>query len=221
MAEVLGEAELRRSRSLAKLQRYNVPHIDHLPYIETEDETHRRAPQEVGLRIICLALVSMKGAGADHQFVLDGIRHYGVKDDLSPNERDFVFDPQPSDHLKLQFSWRVEAAHALLWSVGLVETLLFPSDTCDWNGFWEGFHKGNRVEFLQRLDLRTQGIILDEADLIYRLHWAIRDAGLGGLNPPAGLNSSVVMERHYALNWLIAPVLASERYTWDEVPTDT
>ncbi len=219
MAGFVGEAELRRLRSLSKLQQHNIQIIDHLPTIETVQETRRRTPREVGPRVLCLALVSMKGAGADHQFVLEGVQHFDVRDDLSPDESAFVFDPQPSDHTMLQFSWRVEAAHALMWSLGLVDTLLYPSTTCDWNAFWDGFHRTTRTEFLEKLSLREQAAILDEADLIYRIHWAARDAELNGLDPPAGLNSSVVLERHYALNWLAAPIDAG--YPWDDVPTDT
>ncbi len=219
MADITGEAELRRLRSAKKLLQHSIQRGDHLPCIETEGETLRREPDEVGLRIICLALVSMKGAGADHRFVLDGVQHYDVQDDLSPDEKSFIFNPQPSDHQMLQLSWRVEAANALLWSVGLVEALSYPSDTCDWNTFWKSFHQDDRSEFLQGLELRPQSIILDEADLIYRLHWAVRNASLSRREPPAGLNSNVVMERHHALNWLVAP--ADEPYPWDEVPTDT
>jgi len=219
MAETVGEAESRRTRSIAKLIQHDVPYILHLPMIETEDETLRRKTDEVGLRIICLALVSMKGAGADHGFVLEGVQHYGVHDDLSPDEADLVYNPQPSDHQMLQLSWRVEAAHALLWSVESVETLSYPSSTTDWNAFWETFHEGNRVDFLQGWELRPQDILLDEADLIYRLHWAAREAGLNGREGPAGLYTCVVMERHYALNWLVAPL--DDPYPWDSVPTHT
>ena len=61
--------------------------------------------------------------------------------------------------------------------------------------------------------------ILDEADLIYRLHWAVRHADLNGRPIPLPLNRDMVMERHHALNWLIVP--REEPYPWDEIPTDT
>jgi hypothetical protein len=59
--------------------------------------------------------------------------------------------------------------------------------------------------------------ILDQADLIYRYHWAVVDARVKGKQPPAGLDPGIVYERHYALNWLI-------RYSdqeWDDISTDT
>ena len=57
--------------------------------------------------------------------------------------------------------------------------------------------------FMAQAKLRDIASILDEADLIYRYHWACVDARLKQAPMPAGLNPSVVMERHAALNWLI------------------
>lgn len=213
------EAAARRERSISYLAAYSVPYIDHLPNIDVEEETLRRTATEVGVRAICLALVSMKGAGADNDFVLDGAHHYDVVNNFTPEERRFLFAGNPSENDKIQFSWRVEAAHALLWAVEIVDDLRFPSEPCDWNAFWELFHNAERDPFLSRLNLRPQSSILDQADLIYRLHWATRDASLTGREPPSRLSNSVVMERHHALNWLIAP--EEEPYPWDEVPTDT
>ena len=65
--------------------------------------------------------------------------------------------------------------------------------------------------------LRAKTRILDEADLIYRYHWAIRDALRRG-NPSSGsLHPGVVMERHKAFNWLIG----YQGQDWEDVSTDT
>ncbi len=219
MSQAKDEQNLRRERSFSRLKQHQVPYIEHLPPIEPEAQTHRRTSSEIGLRIICLALVSMKGAGADHDFILNGVRHYGVMDDFSPSERYFLLETEPTEHNKLQFSWSVEAAHALLWSVRQVDELDFPTAPCDWNAFWKGFHECDRDTFLGRLSLRQQAVILDETDLIYRLHWASRDADLTGRAQPSKLNLSVVMERHKALNWLTTHI--DDAIHWDDVPTDT
>lgn len=219
MTESNNEQNLRRERSLSYLRRHDVPYIEHLPNIDAEADTTRRRAHDVGLRVLCLALISMKGAGADHDFVLEGALHYDVMQDFSPLERRFLLDKQPTENEKLQFSWCVEAAHALLWSVQQIDSLTYPAGPCDWNAFWEGFHRDGRAPFLERLNLREQSVILDEADLIFRLHWASKDADLNGRAQPAKLNRSVVMERHKGLNWLTAP--ADEPYLWDDVPTDT
>lgn len=168
------EAEIRKAGSIARLKAHNVPFIDHLPRIETVEDTERRTSEDVRLRLICLALTSMKGSGADHGFILEGAQHYGVKKEISSNESAFIFDPEPSDHAKLQYSWRAEAGHALLWAAGRYDELLFPSTSCDWNAFWSIFLNGDRTSFLNDVLLRTQSEILDESDFKYRLHWAGR-----------------------------------------------
>ena len=69
MTCVFEEAAARKSRSIARLDAAGIPWIDHLPPIEPEAKVLRRSAEEIGLRTICLALVSMKAAGADTDFV--------------------------------------------------------------------------------------------------------------------------------------------------------
>ena len=63
---------------------------------------------------------------------------------------------------------------------------------------------------------RTKAEILDANDLYYRMDWTCVDARVNGheLN---GLNSSVVFERHYALNWLVNYM----EQEWDDISCDT
>lgn len=213
------EADARRLRSIAQLVERGVPYIDHLPNKDDEQYTHRRSNEEVGLRILCLALVSMKGANADHDFIHEGVKHFNVIDEFSPNELAFILDKEPNARTKTQFAWRVEAAHALLWAAGLVQDFTYPSKACDWQRFWSDMQDKDREPFLAKINLRSQAEILDQADLIYRFHWAARDANLVGKTPPAQLDLDVVMERHTALNWLIVP--KDEPYPWDEISNDT
>jgi hypothetical protein len=49
------------------------------------------------------------------------------------------------------------------------------------------------------------------------MNWACVNARVKGEAPSAGLNQSVVYERHYALNWLIKYM----DQEWDKVSTDT
>lgn len=71
--------------------------------------------------------------------------------------------------------------------------------------------------FRQKAKLRTKKEILDQADLILRINWACVSARVKNESAPSGLNSSVVYERHYSLNWLIN-YMSQE---WDKVTTDT
>ena len=65
--------------------------------------------------------------------------------------------------------------------------------------------------------LRPAAEVLDVLDLTYRLHWAARRARADRRGPPAGVSPGVVLERHYALRWLVR----SDESDWDEVQTPT
>jgi len=70
---------------------------------------------------------------------------------------------------------------------------------------------------LKKAKLRPQSELLDAADLIYRYHWAVVNARTKNEAGPANLDSGVVMERHYVLNWLIQ----NGNQEWDNISTDT
>ncbi len=76
---------------------------------------------------------------------------------------------------------------------------------------------GTYANLLAGAKLRTATTILDEADLIYRIHWAVVDARLRRSPFPMAVEAGVVYERHYALNWLIG----YQGQEWDDVSTDT
>lgn len=72
---------------------------------------------------------------------------------------------------------------------------------------------------MKTVNLRSIDEILDEADLIYRYHWACVDARIHRKNVPADLDSGVVFERHWGLNWLIGK--GTDDGNWDCVSTNT
>ncbi|MEW6350880.1 MAG: DUF4272 domain-containing protein [Thermodesulfobacteriota bacterium] len=56
--------------------------------------------------------------------------------------------------------------------------------------------------WIRNLTLRSKSEILDASDLIYRLHWATRQAQVHGDPTPPGVHAEVVEEWHHAVNWL-------------------
>lgn len=66
--------------------------------------------------------------------------------------------------------------------------------------------------------LRPKAEILARADLLYRLHWAVRNAQYPQTAPPVGVNGGVVQEWHRAVNWVIR---YNDEDNWDHVGTDT
>jgi hypothetical protein len=207
----------RRERSVLRLKAEGVPVNPHLPVIEDETEMRRRTREEVARRTMALLLVASKGDGLRQEVLARAVDDYGVRPDFSPEEAAFVGDPAPSDHDRMQFTWRFEAACTLLWALGYVDELEKPTETCDVERAVAVLMDRSRERFIAEAKLRSPEEILDQADLIYRYHWAVVDARLNGKPVPAGLDPDVVMERHYALNWLIGYM----DQEWDDVSTDT
>jgi hypothetical protein len=128
-----------------------------------------------------------------------------------------VLDNSPSQHDRIQFIWRYEAASTLLWALGFVAQLGKPVQPCDVKFAVRTMTGTTTSRFIEDSELRPIADILDQADLIYRYHWAVRNARLKGEQIPADLDPDVTEERHYALNWLIGYL----EQAWDHVSTDT
>lgn len=210
-------AAKRKLRSESILRKDSVPINDYLPFIEDESEALVRTKEDVATRALALLVIAVKAEGLEQETVERLINIYGLKDALSPDEVKFIKDQSPSQHDNTQFVWRYEAAWVLLWSLGYVDNLAYPNAICDVPMAIAFMQERNKNQFIADARLRSASDILDEADVIYRYHWAVVDARINDKPSPAELDSSVVLERHYALNWLIG-YMGQE---WDDISTDT
>ena len=134
---------------------------------------------------------------------------------LSPNERAFMATDAPDRQAVLNHTWRYEALATLAWSIGAVDALPFPVAPCDVVALTK-----TMFAVMQKFEPRprTPAEILDALDLHYRIHWATTDARVSpGRTAMPAVDTSVVMERHHALNWLVR----FEDADWDDVTTPT
>ena len=207
----------RKARSDARLAAEGVPVNNHLPAIEDASEVRRRTSEEVAWRAMALLVVAAKGEGLEQPIVDEVVAEYALEPHFTPNERAFIGNASPTDHERIQFVWRYEAAWTLLWALGYVESLGKPTAVCDVPRAVAFLRERSSATFISDAKLRSLDSLLDEADLIYRYHWAVVDARVNGKENPASLDSGVTMERHYALNWLIG-YMDEE---WDDISTDT
>lgn len=212
---VSAAALARKARSIAILRGEGVPVIDHLPTIEDEASAVSRTSAELAIRALALLVVSAKGAVRNAQLARDLVARFPVAEDLSPKERAFMDDPVPAPQTSLNFSWRYESLNVLLWALGYVEALQRPDRLVDTDTLIPILMRRPRELFLAAARPRPMVELLDADDLIYRYHWATTEARLKRQPMPAGLHASVVYERHYALNWLVAGA------DWDKVDTST
>jgi hypothetical protein len=212
------EALNRRLRSEAILQAEGIPFLGALYCIEPAAEALKRSKEEVALRTLCLLIVALKGEGLEQELVEQALKSYELRPHLTPKELAFVLDSSPSQHDRIQFSWRYEAAWALLWALGFVAQLGQPDKICDVKFAVGTMSERTTSQFIEDSELRPIAGILDQADLILRYHWAVRDAHLKGQQIPAALDPGVTEERHRAFNWLIG---FYKEQAWDDITTDT
>ena len=211
------EGQARKERSIKILLRENVPINTNLPLIEADNELTRRTTEQVAIRALALCVVALKGEGLEQEIVDKVIDKYKISSNLTTKELEFIKNPSPTQHDRTQYAWRYECYWVMLWALGFIDKLERPDKICDVALAVTIMQKNGRDGFMKKAKLRSQSEILDAADLIYRYHWAIVDARIKGLEPPADLDGGIVMERHHALNWLIRYM----NQEWDDVTTDT
>lgn len=213
----MSEAEARKARSVEILRREGVPYIDTLPLIEPLSQVRFRSTEETANRAIALILAAFMGETGDYAIVQELLQEWEAEPHLTPAEREFIHSRAPSQQDRVQFSWRYEGVFVLNWALGFVEDLGRPDSLVDVAAMATMMRELGPMQFRARARLRDGAQILDLLDLTYRYHWAVVDARINGSEAPGGLDEGVVMERHYALNWLT-------RYAdqeWDDISTDT
>jgi hypothetical protein len=213
----MSEEEARKARSIAILRREGVPYIEHLPLIEGEDEITRRPDEDVAIRALALSVVAVKAESLDQALMEELIARFRLAGAFTLEEQAFIANPQPSTRERNKFGWRYECLWVLLWALGFAEKLGRPDHIMDASQGVGIIKRLGRDGFLAQARLRPAAELLDAADLIYRYDWAVVNARLKRRSPPAGLNPDVVVEWHYALNWLIG----YRGQEWDEVSTGT
>lgn len=202
--------EARKAGSIARLKAAGVPYIDHLPMIEDAADVRMRSAEEIARRAIaCLIAIQAacdRNAGQytpeTAKWCQELLQKYGI-DELTPNEA-AILDNQGEEQDVINMAWKYEAYWVLLWALGIVDKLAFPDRTMDCDFAIQAVSRHPDFDsFMQQVRLRNIHAILDEADLIYRYHWACVEARLKQTPMPRGMDAGVVMERHAALNWLI------------------
>jgi hypothetical protein len=209
------ERKLQNEKCLKSL---GIPFIDHLPLIEEEHEVRVRTSQEIAKRILVLTYLNyVAEEPEDREKVVDFLKVQELWDSVSRDETK-LFKKRLTDKDKINISWRSEAIWILLWTINKVDNLDLPIEEIEVSTILDLLPDflTDTYEFVEKSTLRTVSEILDISDLTYRLHWAAREAYSNKEEIPGNLNSSILQERHYAINW--ATYYGED---WDEITTDT
>jgi hypothetical protein len=217
-------AEERRAASEALLRDYGIAINPNLPSIDGDEDVSLRSADALWQRLVALwgvvgAAMLRRNAFFKEYFSADERRAL-----LSNDEAAFLFNDAPPEEDVIRFSWRLEALMFLAWCGGLVDDPGLPVKPSSAEAILPLYphDMGEAAMLRDALRPRSKEEILDKADLLYRLHWAVRDAHLNGREPEVGINArinpGVVLEWHHAVNWMT-------RYDgeddWDAVSTDT
>ncbi|MBC3886580.1 DUF4272 domain-containing protein [Undibacterium griseum] len=204
--------ELRKELSELILHKRGIRLNLQLPLIESEEEITLRSKDDVAQRLYALCLL-----------------HHSAQEALQPEVRRLLETTGSAglSHLEQQQLYTPEATAAstdalsfLLWCCGLKKEAGMPDGKqalTEIATLWQAISRQPATLPLQ-LHLRSRTDILDWADLLYRLHWAVRHAHLNGKPVPGRLDAHAVHAWHKAVNWMIR---YDDENDWDRVSTET
>ncbi|MBS1732649.1 MAG: DUF4272 domain-containing protein [Bacteroidetes bacterium] len=200
------------------LKQKGVPTLDHLPLVEDFTEAKFRDKNEVAKKAVVLyGLIHVAHGEKTSGEMINYLKKYNLWSTVSPDEKQYLEKKNKTAQDNNPVTWRIENLNVLLWALGNFDTLSFPTTMCDFSNCKNLPNlEIDPTPWILSSKLRDTEDILNETDLIYRIHWATREAGLKGKPMPANLSEDIVMERHFALNWL-----TMYADNWDDITTDT
>jgi len=219
----------RRKRSVATLTRCGIPTTDWLPVIVPQADARIPSKQAVAERLfamfaVCVYCEARSGGESwseTQKYIgrIDEISGGGLGTMLTPQEKAFLAVKEPDQSALNKFGWRYECCHVLTWALGIIPELGYPDRICDVSHIAKVlWGQTSLTDFVQSVELRPASELLDAADLVLRYDWVCVDARIHQQDSPAGLNGEVVVEWHYAFNWLVG---ANGDAGWDDISPDT
>jgi len=220
------EGEQRKNKTIAYLKERAIPYTASLPQLPPIEDCQFKTEEDIARRAVALLIVIQfacdvaQGGNVEEsrEFFINMLRTYKVENYLTDNERDFLQASEPNVQEAINISWQYEAYWTLIWALGFVGDLDFPDEVCDCEYAIQVVSNCETFEqFYLQAVMRSQEEILDEADKIYRYHWACVDSRIQERPAPAGMNESIVMERRRGLFWIIG----HRNEEWDTISMDT
>lgn len=223
----------RLGRVNAILQVRKTPTLAYPLYINDAAQTKLREACDVARRVLVLSAVTLRADGGSREKAVEVIEQRELWPYVSPEERAFLAADEVDLEQSQKLLWRLEALWVLVWALGEIDELDWPSQMCDVQALvtllmiFE-----DNDDFIANAKLRDTAEILDATHLTMLTHWAIRDAWVQRRPIPMDLDWSsdaekvsvqqcptvgVIAERHHALNWLTC----FQGADWDDVDTPT
>ena len=213
-----GRENERKSKSFEMLKMHGIECNSDLPLINFDNLFALRSVVEIFDRIIILFILNKVATNELSLFDAKGfLERYPIYFHLTKEEVAFLQGPTTSQ--KIQETWKMERIWVLLWSVGLVDTIDFPTSLCMSEKVDLILFPNQTIincnTFYTKCKQKSESDILDMTDLYLRINWFCIENKLEHKNLNK-INSKVVFERLYALKWLNK----SESFEWDAMPCD-
>lgn len=207
-----------RNDNTQKIRELGLPTFDKLPVTEDTTKIKPRESSTVAQRVIAVAITAVAGElqGSNPQLIQDIVQQFKAKPYFTEDENAFLANPTPKKQEFINFAWRYECLHVLLWALNKHDDLKPPHQICNVPMEVGILRDAPLEEFVNKSELRSIDEIMEMADLYYRYHWAAIELRLQGKSSDI-IHEGIVRERHYALNWLIRYM----NQEWDAITTDT
>lgn len=188
----------------------------HLPQIEELADLRPASPLQVRQRCLVLAGVCARAYGAPQPLVAKWIVSHGLRDACTSLEANFLDATAPTDGQRAHFQPQVESIWEFAWVLKIIPSIDH-FQNCSENLVHLIPKPGDNPEnFLASAEIRSHEELYREADRLFRIHWAVREASIRSRGAPNGLGAFVTEMRLQAINWTVRP-----EQTWDEVDVST
>ena len=210
---ILDEADKNRiKKNIEILKQDNIPFIEHMKAIPFNSCTSLRSKEEIISRMLAdyaiatCALYSLGGNADIVHSVLDQMdEKLNIKSTLTVEDINFlnaIAEQNVSKQDLQDVTWVFEECAMLMWTLSLIDK---PASNKECNveqldNFF--FSIKNYDELSSQCSIRSKEEILEQADLLFRYHWACREARMKGKQLPQ-LNEMIVQEQRRALEWVL------------------
>lgn len=211
--------ELRKELSELTLHKRGIRINLQLPLIESEDEIQLRSNEDVFQRLLALTSIWRLQQASQRAEIIDVIRTQQLDSYFSASERQLMQGHTANPAMPAP-ALSADALHFLAWCCGLQKTTGMP-DGCYKEAIAEPLWQqiaSDPDKLRSQIHLQSKSVLLDWADLLYRMHWAVRHAHITGKPTPGRLDAVAVHEWHKVVNWLIQ---YDDENDWDKVSTET
>src|SRR6266478_1425802 len=117
----------RAARSFAALKQREAPVYSGPLMVDDDEQAKLQPAPEVARRLLVLWAVELKAEGCPQSEAVGLVENLNLWSSVSPSEKKFLQNENPDPEECQRLVWRLESIWVLLWALGYVEQLDWPS----------------------------------------------------------------------------------------------